>query len=75
MTSDRQRGRAGVHHDALAVLDEGRGGRTDARLLVGLEALADVERELGPAAVDAMRTAVGADQAASRLEPRGPCGW
>ena len=37
-------------------------GGTDALLLVGLEALADLERELRPAAVDGDRAAVGPDE-------------
>ena len=53
VAGDRQGRRARVHDDALAVLDERRAGGTDPPLLVRLEALPDVERELGPAAIDA----------------------
>ena len=69
LASDRERGRAGVHHDALAILHEGCAGGTDDELLVGLEALADVECEFRPAAVDRDRAAVGPDQPAVGLEP------
>ena len=63
-----ERRRARVHDDALAVVDERRAGRADPRLLVRLEPLADVERELGPAPVDGDRAAVGPDQPALGLE-------
>ena len=43
-------------------------GDTDDQLLVRLQALADVERELGPAPVDGDRAAVGPDQSTLRLE-------
>ena len=68
VAGDVQGGRARVHHDALAVLDELGAGGADARLLVGLEPLADVERQLGPAPVDRDRAAVRPDEAVLALE-------
>ena len=69
LAGDGQGRRARVHHDALAVMDERGTGRPDPQLLVGLEPLADVERELRLAPVDRDRPAVGADQPALVLEP------
>ena len=63
-----QGGRAGIDHDALAVVHEGGRSGPDARLLVRLEALADLERELRPAVVDGDRAAVGPDEATLGLE-------
>ena len=70
VAGDGQGRRARVHDDALAVLDEGGAGGADPGLLVGLEPLADVERELRPAAVDRDRAAVGPDQAMRRSRGR-----
>jgi hypothetical protein len=43
-------------------VDEGRAGRTDPPLLVGLQTLADVERQLGSASIHGDGTAVGPDE-------------
>ena len=50
-------------------MDERGTGRPDPQLLVGLETLADVERELRLASVDRDRPTVGAYQPAIVLEP------
>ena len=75
VTGDRQGRRARVHDDALAVVDERGRGNADPSLLVGLQALADLEGELGAAPVDGDRAAVGPDESVLGLEGRrGPCG-
>ena len=54
MAGKVQGGRAGVEDDALAVVDQRGGGGADARLLAGLQPLADVEGELRPLASGAI---------------------
>ena len=49
-------------------MDQLRGRRTDPDLLIGLEALADVERELRPAAMRRDRAAVRPDEPAGGVE-------
>ena len=68
LPGDGECGGARVHDDALAVAGRARGRRADPRLLVRLEPLADVERELRPAPVGHDRTAVRPNQAAVSLE-------
>ena len=68
MAGDGERRRARIHDDALAVLHEFGRGSPDALLLVLLEPLADVERELRPAAVGHDRAAVRPDEPALGLE-------
>ena len=65
---DGQGRRAGIEHDALAVAHERRRGGPDPGLLVRLEALADLERELRAAVVEGDGAAVGPDQAVVGLE-------
>ena len=72
---DGQRGGARVHRDALAVVDERRAGRADPALLVGLEPLADVEGELGPARGRRRSPRRGSGSGGARPRGRGgPCG-
>ncbi len=66
---DRQGRGRGVEDDAVAVLDQCRGGGPDARLLRALEPLADVERQLRAARrAGGDGAAVGPDEATLTLE-------
>ena len=65
---DGEAGRAGVHDDRVPVVHERRGRRADARLLVLLESLAEVECRLGPVPVRQQRATVRPDDAAVELE-------